>query len=278
MNTLFLYDGTTASRHAVQILSSITSMSYYAVYTEQTISFAKYGRVIIVINSDMNLKEIVAALQQNLVKKEVGLIGVDMPDMAWQKICRQINEKMGELLCFTACVHTTPNNEEIIQAGERLQALVPTQSDSQDKVVLQAIETFLLRHNTCVLATGYADTVRATPIEYMYDNGKLYIFSEGGKKFANIYRNPQVSVAVFDSYAGFEKLAGLQIEGMCRMIEPDEAIYATIAEKRGITKKKIAVMPVILHVLEIKLTTAVFLWAGFLKRGKAVRQVYRFSK
>ena len=46
MNTLFLHDGTTASRHVVQIVSSITSMSYYAVYTEQTISFAKYGRVI----------------------------------------------------------------------------------------------------------------------------------------------------------------------------------------------------------------------------------------
>ena len=277
MNTLFLHDGTTASRHVVQIVSSITSMSYYAVYTEQTISFAKYGRVIIVINSDTNLTEMVAVLQPNLVKKEVGLIGVDIPDMVWQKICIQMNEKMRKRLCFTSCVHTILNNEEAIQAGERLQALDDFPSEN-DTAVLDAIETFLQQHNTCVLATGCESTVRATPIEYIYEKGNLYMFSEGGTKFANLYRNPKVSVAVFDSYAGFEKLAGLQMEGMCRMIEPDEAIYATIAEKRGITKKKIAVMPVILHVLEIKLTTAVFLWAGFFKLGKAVRQVYLFSE
>lgn len=276
-NTLFLYDGTAASRLTVQMISGIVSMSNYKIYTEVPTSLVQYKRIVFAVSPNTDHAWITAVLQQDLSQKDIGIIGVDMADTAWQMICSHIKKQMEHSLLFTACVHTTAGTEEIIQAGERLQALNAF-PDENDTTVLDAIETFLQDHNTCVLATGCENTVRATPIEYVYENGKLYMFSEGGIKFANLYRNPQVSVAVFDSYAGFEKLAGLQMKGICRIIEPDEEKYAIIAEKRGITKKKIATMPVILHVLEIELTTAVFLWAGFLKLGKSVRQMYRFSE
>lgn len=274
-NTLFLYDGTAASRMTVQMMSSIVSMSNYKVYTASPLSLAKYSRIVFAVSPNTDHAWITAVLQQDLSQKKIGIIGVDVADAVWQMMCSHISKQMGEALVFAACVHTAADREEIIQAGERLQALTVLPGEN-DTAVLDAIETFLQQHNTCVLATGYDDAVRATPIEYVYHDKKIYMFSEGGKKFANLYRNPQVSLAVFDSYAGFEKLAGLQIDGRCRMIEPDEPIYMTIAETKGITKERIQAMPVLLHVLEIQLTEAVFLWAGFLKLGKAVRQVYRF--
>lgn len=273
-NTLFLYDGTKASRMTVQMMASIVSMSSYQVYTAAS-SLGQYGRILLAVSPKTDLAWVTAVLQQDLSQKEIGIIGVDVSDAVWQEIQDRAAAYTGKSLCYAACVHTAAGTEEIIQAGERLQALHAA-PEEKDKTVLEAIETFLRQHTTCVLATGQGTAVRATPIEYLYDEKKIYLFSEGGKKFANLYRNPQVGLAVFDSYAGFEKLAGLQLTGRCRMIEPDEPRYMTIAAAKGITKERIAAMPVILHVLEIQLTEAVFLWAGFLKHGKTVRQVYRF--
>ncbi len=274
-NTLFLYDGTKESRRTVQIMASILSMSSYQVYTAESVPFGQYSRILLTVGPKTDPTWIAAVLQQNLSQKEIGMIGVDVSDTMWQRTLNDVTNRIEKPLIYTACIHTAAGAEEIIQAGEQLRALkiIPQESD---EIVREAIETFLRQHNTCVLATGYGTAVRATPIEYLYNDKKIYLFSEGGKKFTNLYRNPQVSLAVFDSYAGFEKLAGLQIAGRCRMIEPDEPGYMNIAEAKGIAKERIAAMPVILHVLEIQLTKAVFLWAGFLKYGKTVRQVYRF--
>ncbi len=274
-NTLFVYDGTAVSRMTVQIMSSIVSMSNYKEYTAESISLAKYSRIVFAVSPKTDPAWITAVLQQDLSQKEIGIIGIDVADTVWQIMHNHIITQMGNAFVFAARVHTAAGKEEIIQAGEKLQALTVVPGEN-DEVVLKAIETFLQQHNTCVLATGYETAVRATPIEYVYHDKKIYMFSEGGQKFANLYRNPQVSLAVFDSYAGFERLAGLQIAGRCRMIEPDEPEYMTIAGAKGITKERVTAMPVILHILEIQITEAVFLWAGFLKLGKAVRQVYRF--
>ena len=274
-NTLFLYDGTKASRLTVQIMASILSMSSYQVYTASSLSLEQYGRMLLTVSPQTDFQWIADILRQNLSQKEIGLIGIDVSDTMWQKTLDSVTNCIEKPLIYTACVHTAAGAEEIVQAGEQLRAATAVPEEN-DNIVLEAVESFLRQHTTCVLATGYDTVVRATPIEYLYDDKKIYLFSEGGKKFANLYRNPQVSLAVFDSYAGFKKLAGLQIAGRCRMIEPDEPRYLAIAKAKGITKERMAAMPVLLHVLEIQLTEAVFLWAGFLKHGKTVRQVYRF--
>ena len=42
-------------------------------------------------------------------------------------------------------------------------------------ITKKEIEDFLKRKNTCTLATGYEDYIRATPIEYEYYDGNIYI-------------------------------------------------------------------------------------------------------
>lgn len=274
-NTLFLYDATDAARQTVQIMASIASMSKYMTYTAEAIPVGKYSRIICVLTAQTDHAAAAAILQQHTARQKIGIVGVNLAEAAWQTICRHLEQQLGDALVFTACVHDAADTEEIIRAGEQLRALdsVPTAQDAQ---VLAAIEAFLQQHNTCALATGHDNLVRATPIEYIYDNQTLYIFSEGGQKFANLYRNPQVSLTVFDAYEGLETLAGLQIDGRCRMIEPDEPKYRTIAAAKGLTQERLAAMPVMLHIVEIEPVSAVFLWAGFLKIGKAIRQSYRF--
>lgn len=41
-------------------------------------------------------------------------------------------------------------------------------------VTKKEIETFLMNKNTCTLATGYGEFVRATPLEYEYYDGNIY--------------------------------------------------------------------------------------------------------
>jgi len=52
---------------------------------------------------------------------------------------------------------------------------------ARDELKLLA-EKFLRSHNTCTLATGHAGWIRATPLEYSYQDGFIYIITEGGEK------------------------------------------------------------------------------------------------
>ena len=63
-------------------------------------------------------------------------------------------------------------------------------------------ETYIQSHNTCALATGTGDYVRCTPIEYGWHDSCFWMFSEGGKKFIGLEKNPHVCLAIFDRYEG----------------------------------------------------------------------------
>ena len=54
------------------------------------------------------------------------------------------------------------------------------------------VEEYIQSNNTCALATGTGDYVRCTPIEYSWHDGCFWMFSEGGKKFIGLEKNPNV--------------------------------------------------------------------------------------
>lgn len=78
-----------------------------------------------------------------------------------------------------------------------------------EEAIYKAAEAFLSAHNTCVLGTACTDFVRCTPIEYSWIDGCFYLLSEGGMKFHALYENKYVSMAVFEPYTGFGKLASI---------------------------------------------------------------------
>ncbi|MEA5040470.1 MAG: flavodoxin domain-containing protein [Clostridiaceae bacterium] len=138
-------------------------------------------------------------------------------------------------------------------------------------------EEFLLSHNTCTLCTGHDHEVRATPIEYMYLDKALYFFSEGGEKFAHILVNPQVSVAVYDSYAGFQKLGGLQITGTAEIIRRESEEYAKAAAKKGINPEKLKALPAALNMFKVCPESCEFLSSKLGRDGYEVRQTLMFD-
>lgn len=265
-NTLFMYEGEHAQRVAC-MMSSIVCMGRY-VKIGSNISMTPYARLVLVIEeSDLANPGLLTLPEKH--PQWLGLVLVGETPEKMMNI-----PDLGEF-SFTAFVDRKVLDQDAIVAGEGLARAVRTKH-TNDPEVLKAIEDFLHHHNTGALATGWGEAVHSTPIEYIYHQGKLYIFSEGGRKFAYLYRNRHVSMSIFDPFTGFKTIAGLQLDGTVRFIEPGDAEYDGIAAARGIAKERLDKMAVMLHVIEITPHKAHFLWGEFGKRGKAPTQVYTF--
>jgi uncharacterized protein YhbP (UPF0306 family) len=137
------------------------------------------------------------------------------------------------------------------------------------------VEEFLKEHNTCTLATSSQDRVRATPLEYNYDQGHLYILSEGGMKFANLLSNSQVSVSIYEDYTAMDNLLGMQITGQAIMVE-GQGEYQQAIEMKGLNMDYIRSLPVDLKLIRVDLEKVEFLNSQFEKKGYSARQVLKF--
>ena len=135
-----------------------------------------------------------------------------------------------------------------------------------------AINTFLSAHNTCALATGVGDFVRCTPLEYAWRDGALWIFSEGGLKFRGLKANKQVSVAVFDPYDGFGKLASAQVTGTAELIDADDPEFAAAAAVKGIPAGALEKLATKLHLIKIVPSRIDYLSSDLKARGYDARQ------
>jgi len=161
------------------------------------------------------------------------------------------------------------------KALEIKRLLKNTLSMPQDELK-KLIEDFLLAHNTCTLCTGHDNEVRATPIEYTYYNEALYFLTEGGEKFAHILANPNVSVAVYDSYEGFQKLGGLQITGTAEIICEESDTYLKVITRKGLEPAKLKALPVALNMIRVRLTSCEVLSSKIAKDGYEAKQSFTF--
>lgn len=273
MNTLFLYCEEEAARRTAVMTGSMLSMSRYKDCRED-ISLRQYGRILLVLTEDQDIRLLTEAVQSAGAETVLGVIVIGRHEDAARQVAQQAETLLGRP-AKAVFVPADDLIEGAIAAAEALQNQ-ETAVPAGDEAAWQALEEFLTSHTTGVLATGQGRDIRTTPIEYVYWNKKLYLFSEGGRKFVNLYRSSCVSFSVFEPFSGFQKLAGLQLSGTARMLEPGDEAYAAAAAVRGISEERLQNMPVILHGIEISPSEAVFLWGPFAKMGKAVRQVYRF--
>lgn len=190
---------------------------------------------------------------------------------------RQIACLVGSVLSMSAyAAYTETMNWD---RYERIAAAIQAREKGpvhDDGAVLQAMETFLAGHNTGVLSTGWGQEVHGTPIEYVYERGAFYFFSEGGRKFIYLCRNGHAAFSVCDAFTDVQHLAGLQAEGTVRFIEPGDKEYGRIAVLKGISQKRLAAMPVVLHVIARDVAQMTFVWSGFLRTGRFLCQTYLF--
>ena len=147
------------------------------------------------------------------------------------------------------------------------------EADQMDRAVLLAqIDKFICAHNTCVVATGYCDFIRCTPMEYNYKDGKFWLLSEGGLKFRGLECNKNVCLAIHDGYSGFNQLSGMQISGIAELTEPWSGEYNDFLAFKKIPTENLKKMSTILHLIKVTPTRIDFLCSEFKKLGFDPRQ------
>ncbi|WP_265582491.1 flavodoxin domain-containing protein [Methanofollis aquaemaris] len=144
-----------------------------------------------------------------------------------------------------------------------------------EKELRARADRFLRTHSECVLATGHGRAVRATPVDYLYADGRIYIYSEGGAKFAYLVQNPRASVAIYDHHTSMEDVRGMQLTGGVEVLRPGEPGHEEALALRGLTADEIAAFPADLNVIRITPDETVYLDTSLKKEEYAVRQVLR---
>lgn len=134
------------------------------------------------------------------------------------------------------------------------------------------VEEYIQSNNTCALATGTGDYVRCTPIEYSWHDGCFWMFSEGGKKFIGLEKNPNVCLAIYDKYEGFGKLHGMQVMGLAELVEPFSPRYNAHAAHKKISLDVLRKLPTPMHLICVRPTRIDCLFSDFKKLGCAPRQ------
>ncbi len=102
-----------------------------------------------------------------------------------------------------------------------------------EKELENAVIDYLNKHNVLHLSTCRDNEPRSTPLEYFNNGLTVYIFSEGGGKFANLKVNPKVSYSICDPYDPAEDMlgaCGLQVWGTASTFKKndDPARFETI--------------------------------------------------
>ena len=147
-------------------------------------------------------------------------------------------------------------------------------SEKMDPAKLrEETDKFLLSHKVCALATGTGDMIRCTPLEYTWHDGALWIFSEGGKKFAGIAANSHAALAVFDTNTEFGKLHSIQMTGTVSVIDDTEdPAYEAEAAFRKIPIKMLQGMQEPMYLIRFAPKEAIFLNSDFKAQGLDSRQ------
>lgn len=137
------------------------------------------------------------------------------------------------------------------------------------------IDGFLGSHRVLALATGGGDTIRCTPLEYHWDQGALWVFTEGGRKLCGIRDDRRVAAAVFDAGTAFGSLRSAQIEGEAFVLGPEDEAYGRAAALRHLPIATLQGLAEPLWLLKIVPKEIQCLDSSFRKEGYGSRQLWR---
>lgn len=169
-------------------------------------------------------------------------------------------------------------HEEFQEAAMYWEKKVDKSTQMGEEELMAEISRYLEENNTCALATGAGEFVRCTPLEYSWSDGKIWIFSEGGMKFAALEKNRNVCVAVFDKYQGFGKLKGMQITGTAEIVEPFSKTYSDCCARKNIPVEALKKMAHPMNLLCITPSEIVFLNSSFKEKGYDSRQTWKAAR
>ena len=119
----------------------------------------------------------------------------------------------------------------------------------KDKISVEEFEKEVCRYmdknKVLHLGTTHDDNPRVTPLEYKHFGLTIYIFSEGGGKFANLRKNKKVALSMaspYDSKKDFFGAKGLQMWGKAQVIssKSSPAKFSECHEIMGLDPKRLS--------------------------------------
>jgi hypothetical protein len=197
-----------------------------------------------------------------------------LPSAGAEERLRAAGETFGDRLVFAGTVPGDP--AALADAAIALRRRLYREASEMPEPELRAlVMEGLSAHSTCTLCTGHGDEVRATPIEYLLLDGRLYLLSEGGEKFAHLLANPRVSVAIYDPFISMNALFGLQLTGTALLVPAWSDEYGRAIAAKGLAPERVRALPVLIHVLRVELEEAELVSSEAQRRGYAARQRLR---
>lgn len=249
-------------------------------------------------------KEYIKRNKEILINKNISLIGVGLSkkdmDNYTEKICNILGKKVdviefvqGELRVNKLTKEDeevlerflTKQNIKLMDMGKfkvseacnvayKCREILNNPSTILNKTELkESIDEFIKNHNTCTLATGYENFIRATPIEYIYFEDAFYFITEGGLKFNGILQNSNVSIAIYDNYTGMTNLKGLQVQGIAKIIDIGSDEYKKIMKLKNINEVQIKKLFVNLNMIKVEVNRFEFLNSDFKKINVDIKQI-----
>ena len=98
------------------------------------------------------------------------------------------------------------------------------------------------------------------------------MFSEGGKKFIGLQKNPHVCLAIYDRYEGFGSLHGIQVMGLAYLVKPFRNDYNAHAAWKKISLEALRKLPSPMHLIRVRPTRIDCLFSDFKELGCSPRQ------
>lgn len=197
-----------------------------------------------------------------------------LPSAGAEERLRAAGEVFGDRLVLAGTVPEDP--VALADAAVALRRrLFREASEMPEPELRELVMDGLGARTTCTLCTGHGDEVRATPIEYLLLDDRLYLFSEGGEKFAHLLANPRVSVAVYDPFVSMASLFGLQLTGRAALVPARSVEYGRALAAKGLALERVRALPVLIHLVRIDLEEAELVSSEAQRLGYAARQRLR---
>lgn len=278
-STLVIYknQGYTIKKFA-EVLSFTLGPAKIMLFEQFRGNFENYSNVVIVmsVNSKDDFYKYVNFIKANankLENKRVAILSTSLNIISSDELLKKVGNILGKCIIFLEHFPSLMDESEISNKALQIKSILKDNSNMPADILKMKIEEFLLRHNTCTLCTAHENKVRATPIEYKYLKQAIYFISEGGEKYAHIYVNPHVSIAVYENYKDFKSLAGVQISGTAMLIERFSDEYNTVMKNRGLNIENLKNMPIYLNVIKVIPNKYEVLFSDFSQEGYNVKQV-----
>jgi hypothetical protein len=197
-----------------------------------------------------------------------------VPAAGAEERLRAAGEVFGDRLIAAGTV--PPNPAMLAEAALALRRrILRSASDMPPAELRELVMDELAARSTCTLCTGHGDAVRATPIEYLLLDDRLYLFSEGGEKFAHLLVNPRVSVGISEPFCSSQALFGLQLTGRATVVPASSDEYGRAVRAKGLIPERVRALPLLMHLIRVDIEEAELVSSEARQRGYAARQRLR---